>query len=169
MFNKLAPYFATNPEPSTSDKTPPTVLIFNINETVHAYGECLYSSGIDLELLFNEMIKVMQFKAKCPEIFTLLAQGTIHKNAPIPPDEIKPIEKAIVNIGEAIWRKLVAHGVYGSPFMREYHVLQLTFNNDLVLIRDVIHREPEIAASYDVGVREKDLTDDETDDDLVPF
>lgn len=169
MFNKLAPYFATNPAPSTSEKTPPTVLIFNINETVHAHGECLYSTGIDLELLFNEMIKLMQFKAKCPEIFTLLAQGTINKSDPLTAGEAAAVQQATVAIGEAIWRKLVAHGVYGSPHMAEYHVLQLTFNNDLVLLRDVIHREPEIVASYDVGMREKDLTDDETDDDLVPF
>jgi hypothetical protein len=162
-----------NYTPITPVAQPPTVLIFNINETVHQYGECLYTTGIDLELLFNEMIKVMRFKAKCPEIFTLLAQGTIDKSAPLTAEEAVAVQQAVVSIGEAIWRKLVRHGVYGSEYMGQYYVLQLTFSNDLVLVRDVQYREPHIQATYDVPERELDKTDDIPavvhDDDLVPF
>lgn len=152
---------------------PPTVLIFNINETVHQYGEPLYANGIDLELLFNEMIKLMRFKSKCPEIFTLLAQGTIDKSGPFTAEEAAAVQQAVVAIGEAIWRKLVSHGVYGTEYIGQYHVLRLTFGNDLVMVRDIIYREPAIAASFDVAVREKDMTDEEEepayDADLIPF
>ena len=163
-----APVLLINPEHSTSN-TPPTVLIFNINEVIHQYADCLYEEGIDVELLFNEMVKLVRFKSKCPEIFILLAQGTIEHNAPITPGREPAVTAAIAAIGEAIWHKFIAHGVYGSEYMGQYYVHQLTFRNDLVLMRDVTHRDPGINAAFDVGMREPDKTDDETDNDLVPF